>query len=225
MHRARNQITVSAVAVLLGLLVVVQLRTQSASSALTGLSAQDLTVLVGNLNAHNEQLRGEITGLEQQLGNLTSSQSRGEGSLGDIRRDLARIRAWTGLEPVTGSGVTITVSGPIAGQGVEDIVNELHNAGAEAVAIEDVRVVPGTVVAGPAGGLSVENTALNDPFEILAVGSPEALTGSLTRNGGLIAQLSAAYPRGELTRTPPRRAGLPAPRRAPRTPKTGPRPC
>jgi uncharacterized protein YlxW (UPF0749 family) len=213
MHRARNQITVSAVAVLLGLLVVVQLRTQNASSALEGLSTQDMTVLVGNLNAHNEQLRAEITGLEQQLAELNGSQSRGEGSLADIRRDLARVRAWTGLEPVTGSGVTISVSGPIAGQGVEDIINELHNAGAEAVAIEDVRVVPGTVVAGAAGGLSVENTALNDPFEILAVGSPEALTGSLTRNGGLIAQLSATYPRAQLTVTPVDRLDLPATRR------------
>ncbi|HKG56030.1 MAG TPA: DUF881 domain-containing protein [Candidatus Limnocylindrales bacterium] len=205
--------TVSAVAVLLGILVVVQLRTQSPSAALSGLSAQDLTVLVGNLNAHNEQLRGEVAQLDQQLANLSRTQSSGEGSVDDIRRDLARIRAWTGLEAVAGSGVTVTVSGAIAGQGVQDIVNELHNAGAEAIAIEDVRVVPGTVVAGPAGGLSVENTPLADPFEILALGSPEALTGSLTRNGGLIAQLSATYPRALLTVTPVDRLDLPATRR------------
>src|SRR4051794_20010659 len=213
MHRWRNQLTVSAVALVLGVLVVVQLRTQSASPPLTGLSAQDLTVLVGNLNAHNEQLRGEVSELEQQLANLSSAQSRGAGSVDDIRRDLARIRAWTGLEAVSGSGVTITVGGQITGQGAQDIVNELHNAGAEAVAVEDVRVVPGTVVAGPAGGLSVENTPLADPFEIQAIGSPEALTGSLTRNGGLIAQLSATYPGALLTVTPVDRLDLPATRR------------
>ena len=50
-----------------------------------------------------------------------------------------------------GEGVTITVSGPIGGPGVEELLNELLTAGAEAVAVEEVRVVPGSVVAGPPG--------------------------------------------------------------------------
>lgn len=223
MHRWRNQLTVSAVALLLGLLVVVQLRTQQASPALAALSAQDLTVLVANLNAHNEQLRKEVSTLESQLSALTSAQSRGETSVDDIRRDLARVRAWAGLDAVTGPGVTITVSGQIAGSGVEDLVNELHNAGAEAIAVESVRVVPGTVVAGAAGSVSVENTALHDPFEIRAIGSPEALTGSLTRNGGLIAQLAATFPLAVLTVTPGDRLDLPPTTRNLVPPNAGPR--
>ena len=210
MHRWRNQLTVSLVAALLGLLVVVQLRTQQASSALAGLTAQELTVLVANLNAHNEQLRREIVGLDGQLSDLTGAESRGETSVDQIKRDLARVRAWAGLEPLSGPGIAITVSGPIAGPGVEDVINELHNAGAEAIAVETVRVVPGSVVAGPAGGLSIENTALDDPFQIRAIGSPESLTGSLTRMGGVIAQLSATYPSAVLTVTPMDMVNIPA---------------
>ncbi|MDQ6795803.1 MAG: DUF881 domain-containing protein [Chloroflexota bacterium] len=210
MHRWRNQLTVSIVAVLLGLLVVVQLRTQQASSALAGLTAQELTVLVANLNAHNEQLRREIVGLDAQLSDLTGAESRGETSVDQIKRDLARVRAWAGLEPLSGPGIAITVSGAIAGPGVEDVINELHNAGAEAIAVDTVRVVPGSVVAGPAGGLSIENTALDDPFQIKAIGSPESLTGSLTRMGGVIAQLSAAYPSAVLTVTPMDMVNIPA---------------
>jgi uncharacterized protein YlxW (UPF0749 family) len=210
MHRWRNQLTVSIVAVLLGLLVVVQLRTQQTSSALAGLTAQELTVLVANLNAHNEQLRREIVGLDAQLSDLTGAESRGETSVDQIKRDLARVRAWAGLEPLTGPGIAITVSGAIAGPGVEDVINELHNAGAEAIAVDTVRVVPGSVVAGPAGGLSIENTALDDPFQIKAIGSPESLTGSLTRMGGVIAQLSATYPSALLTVTPMDVVNIPA---------------
>ena len=210
MHRWGNQLTVSIVAVLLGLLVVVQLRTQQASSALAGLTAQELTVLVANLNAHNEQLRREIVGLDAQLSDLTGAESRGETSVDQIKRDLARVRAWAGLEPLSGPGIAITVSGAIAGPGVEDVINELHNAGAEAIAVDTVRVVPGSVVAGPAGGLSIENTALDDPFQIKAIGSPESLTGSLTRMGGVIAQLSATYPSAVLTVTPMDMVNIPA---------------
>jgi uncharacterized protein YlxW (UPF0749 family) len=210
MHELRSQLTVTAVALLLGVLVVVQLRGQQQASALAGLSAQELTVLVANLDAHNEQLRGEVAALEAQLGDIDAAQSRGDTSVDGIRRDLARVRAWAGLDPVTGQGVTITVSGPVGGPGVEDLLNELLTAGAEAVAVGDVRVVPGSVVAGAPEALSIENTPLGDPFEIRAIGSREGLTGSLTRIGGVVAQLSATYPRAVVTVTPVDTLALPA---------------
>jgi uncharacterized protein YlxW (UPF0749 family) len=210
MHELRSQLTVTAVALLLGVLVVVQLRGQQQSSALAGLSAQELTVLVANLDAHNEQLRGEVAALQAQLGDIDAAQSRGDTSVDGIRRDLARVRAWAGLDPVTGQGVTITVSGPVGGPGVEDLVNELLTAGAEAVAVGNVRVVPGSVVAGAPEALSIENTPLGDPFEIRAIGSREGLTGSLTRIGGVVAQLSATYPSAVVTVTPVDSLVLPA---------------
>jgi uncharacterized protein YlxW (UPF0749 family) len=214
MHELRSQLTVAAVALLLGVLVVVQLRGQQQASALAGLSAQELTVLVANLDAHNEQLRKEVGALDAQLGEITAAQSRGDTSVDGIRRDLARVRAWAGLDPVTGEGVTITVSGPVAGPGVEDLLNELLTAGAEAVAVGDVRIVPGSVVAGAPESLSIENTPLGDPFEIRAIGSREGLTGSLTRIGGIVAQLSATYPSAVVTVTPVDTVALPATSRA-----------
>jgi uncharacterized protein YlxW (UPF0749 family) len=210
MYRLRSQLTISAVALALGFLVVLQLRVQQSSPGLSALSAQDLTVLVANLNTRNDQLRTEIARLERELGTLNGAQARGETSVDQIRQDLARLRAWGGLEPVTGPGVTITISGRIEGAGVEDLINELHNAGAEAIAVEDVRVVPGSIVAGPESALSIENTPLGDPFEVRAIGSPETLTGSLTRIGGVVAQLAATYPLAELTVTPVERLELPA---------------
>lgn len=210
MYRLRNQLTISAVALALGFFVVLQLRVQQSTPGLAALSAQDLTVLVANLNTRNDQLRTEIARLEGELAGLNGAQDRGETSVDQIRRDLARLRGWAGLEPVAGPGVTITISGRIEGAGVEDLLNELHNAGAEAIAVDDVRVVPGSIVAGPESGLSIENTSLGDPFEVRAIGSPETLTGSLTRIGGVIAQLSATYPLVELTVTPVDRLELPA---------------
>ena len=210
MHQLRSQLAISAVALLLGVLVVIQLRGQQQQSALSGLSAQELTVLVANLDAHNEQLRREVAALEGQLSDITSAKARGETSIDQIRSDLARIRAWSGLDPVQGEGVTISINGPIGGPAVEDLINELSTAGAEAVSVEGVRIVPGSVVAGAVGSLSIENTALGDPFEIRAIGSREGLTGSLTRIGGIVAQLSARYPNATVTVTPLDSIVLPA---------------
>ncbi len=148
MHVRRNQWTIAAVAFVLGLLVVVQLRAQAGTTGLEQLSTQDLTVLVANVNARNDQLRSEVATLERELQDLTSGQARGAQSLDQIRMDLRRVRAYAGLDPVVGPGVTITVSGPIDGPALEALANELRNAGAEAIAVAGVRLVPGVVMTG-----------------------------------------------------------------------------
>jgi uncharacterized protein YlxW (UPF0749 family) len=210
MRQRRNQLSIAAVALILGLLFVVQLRSQATGTGLEALSAQELTQLVANLNTRNEQLRAEIASTESELATIQGAQARGESSVDQLRLDLARVRAWAGLDPVTGPGVRVTVAGRLAGSGVQDLLNELHNAGSEALAIEDLRVVSGTVVAGTPGSLSVDGTTLSDPFEISALGNSAALTGSLTRAGGIVAQLAATYPDAQITVVPVDQLRLPA---------------
>ncbi len=210
MTRGPNRVAVATVALILGVLVVAQIRGQGVNATLANQTAQDLTLLVANLNTQNEELRGEVAALERQLATLTDSRGRGQSAAGQLRDDLDRIEAWAGLRAVTGSGVSIRVNGSIDGQGVQDFLNELHNAGAEAIAVEGVRLVPGTVVAGRAGAVSIENTALGASFEIRAIGSPQILTGSLTRSGGIIAQLSVAFPDVTISVTPLDVVAIPA---------------
>jgi uncharacterized protein YlxW (UPF0749 family) len=210
MHRARSQITIAAVALILGMLVVIQLRSQSLSSGLAQLSSQDLTILVASLNARNDQLRREGSSLEVELTTLTSNRSRGDASIDEITADLERVRAYAGLDPVGGPGVVISIRGAIDGSGVEELINELRNAGAEAIATGGVRVVAGVVVTGPPGGAEVDGVALGDMFELMAIGAPDKLTGSLTRSGGVIAQLAATQQDVVVTVTPVDRLELPA---------------
>jgi uncharacterized protein YlxW (UPF0749 family) len=213
MRRSRSQLAITIVAFVLGFLVVAQLRVQQTAPALAGVSAQDLTVLVGNLNTRNDQLRTEIATLDDELGELRGNQARGETSLDDLRRDLADVRAFAGLESVAGPGVAVAVDGPISAGSVSELLNELRASGAEAIAINDVRIVPGSVVSGPPGALSVEQVSLGTPFEIRAIGAPETLTGSLTRSGGIVSQLAAVESDATLTVTPLERTLLPPARR------------
>lgn len=210
MHRSRSQLAVATVALILGLLVVVQLRAQAGGAGLAQLSSQDLTVLVANLNARNDQLRREISSLEDELAALNQNQARGEESLDELRADLRRVRAYAGLDPVGGPGVTISISGPIDGSGVEELINELRNAGAEAIGVGDVRIANGVVVSGPPGAAGIGGARLGPVFELSAIGAPDKLTGSLTRSGGVIAQLAATEPDVSVTVTPVDRIELPA---------------
>lgn len=213
MHRRRNQFTIAAVAFVLGLLVIVQLRTQASGAAFAGLSSQDLTVLVANLNARNDQLRREVANLDRELGTLTGNTQRGEASIDELRADLRRVRLYAGLDGAMGPGVLIVARGPIDGSAVEDLINELRNAGAEAIGIEGTRIVPGVVVGGGPGAVTVVDAPVSDPFEIVAIGAPDKLTGSLTRSGGIIAQLAATQPDVVVEVTPADAISIPATQR------------
>ncbi len=210
MRQRRNQVTIAAVMFVLGILVIVQLRTQASGAAFAGLSSQDLTVLVANLNDRNDQLRREVATLERDLATLGQNTARGDASITELRADLRRVRLYAGVDPATGPGIVITVRGPIDGSGVEELINELRNAGAEAMALSGVRLVPGVVVTGAGGGVRLAETPLADPFELVAIGPPDKLTGSLTRPGGIIAQLAATQPDVEVEVTPVERVDVPA---------------
>ena len=208
--RSNSRLAVAVVAAILGVLAVGQLRGQAGVPGLSALSSTELTQLIANLNAGNDRLRDELGDLGRQEQKLTAARDRGQTTVGDLTADLARLRAWAGVTPVNGQGIAILVSGPIGGDGVEELLNELRNAGAEAIAVDGVRIVTGTVVAGAPGALSVENAAIGDTFEIRAIGSPQVLTGTLTRTGGVIALVGATYPDAHLTVTPLDSMTLPA---------------
>ena len=101
---------------------------------------------------------------------------------GIARRDVGRTRsgprprADPGLgraRPGRGRGITITISGPIAASAVEDLVNELQNAGrrGDRDRGRPGRAGDGRSAASP-GALSVDDTPLGDPFTIRAIGTP-----------------------------------------------------
>ena len=78
------------------------------------------------------------------------------------------------------------------------------------MAIDTVRLVPGIVAIGAPGTVTIGEQPLADPFTLSAIGAPDKLTGSLTRPGGIIAQLSATQPDVIVDVTPLDRIGVPA---------------
>ncbi len=210
MRAASAQLALTGVLLILGFLVIVQLRAQSVGSVLDARSTEELTTLVANLNTRNESLRAEVARLETNLSGVVADRQTGRSSVDTLRDDVARIRAWAGIDAVTGSGIRVSVRGPLGAIGVSDLLNELRNAGAEALAVDDVRLVPGMAVSGAPGSLTIGGMPLDDPFEVAAIGRSEVLSGSLSRVGGILAQLSATDPDVVITVTPLDRMVLPA---------------
>jgi uncharacterized protein YlxW (UPF0749 family) len=200
MRRRPSQLALGIVLFVLGFLAVAQLNVRS-TQGLTALSVSELTEVVANVTTRNDQLRAEIDTLERQRDAVAAAVTRGDSSAVQIRSDLNRVLAWSGATPVRGEGIRVTVTGAVPGDAMELLLNELRNAGAEAIAVGEIRVVPGVVATGPAGATVVNGIGLPDPVQVFAVGQPQVLAGSLSRAGGPIAQLAARFPEVEVTVT------------------------
>jgi uncharacterized protein YlxW (UPF0749 family) len=91
--------------------------------------------------------------------------------------------------------VELLVDGPLNALDLQDLINELRNGGAEAIALNGVRwVVSSVPEADGAGRVVVEGHQLDRPYRIQAIGNPDTIETAVLRPGGLISILRRAYP-------------------------------
>lgn len=187
------QITLTIVCLLLGVALVVQFRTQGniVKSILVDSSTEQATILKGLVES-NAALRKEIDTLQTQLAQYRSGSS--EGSMQSLVDDLNRVKVVNGLIEVSGPGVELVLGGPLAPEELQDVINELRNAGAEAIALNGHRVVVNSVVAVDRSGVSIGGIPLVPPYRFVAIGDPDTLARAVDRKGGLVPALLANHP-------------------------------
>jgi uncharacterized protein YlxW (UPF0749 family) len=183
------QLSLFGVALLIGLLLVGQLRSQARPTEISSLSAQELSQLVQTLSDRNRELRTGLADIREQLREYRVAGNQGQSAVEVGREDLRRITAFGGLAAVEGQGIVMQVSGALDAIALNDLLNELRNAGAEALAVDDVRVTHRSVaIQGPLA-LVVDGVEIGEMFTLRAIGSPDGLLATLERPGGIIAQL------------------------------------
>jgi uncharacterized protein YlxW (UPF0749 family) len=181
--------SIFAVALLIGMLGVGQLRSQARPTQISSLSAQELSTLIETLTRRNRELRTGLTDIREQLREYRVAGSQGQSAIDVSREDLRRITAFGGLAPVEGQGIVLDVDGDLDAIAVNDLINELRNAGAEAIAVDDVRITARSVaVQGPLT-LQIDGVKIGRHFVLRAIGSPDGLSAAIQRPGGIISQL------------------------------------
>jgi len=182
----RAQLLAGLLCLLLGLAVVVQVRSNDEED-LSSLRQSDLVGLLDDASDRSDRLQREIADLERTREELLSS-----GDQRAAARDLAQERVdvlgvLAGTTAATGPGIRLVVSGP----GVDDLVllsavQELRDAGAEAIQVDDVRVVAETAfVDGPEDVVEVDGEPLEGPYTFLAIGDPQTLSSAMDFPGGV----------------------------------------
>lgn len=195
MRTNAGSIAASIVALFLGLLVVTQIKAQDVFTRSLQLETpSSLTTLIANLAERNNGLREEIFDLRLRTESARQDASNGTGSLTEAQRQLAQLQVFAARTAVKGQGISVKVDGAFDDKALSDLVNELRNAGAEAVSINGVRVGPRSWF-GMANdrALTVDAAPIRGPWIVSAVGAPEVMYVAMTRTGGIIGQFELIY--------------------------------
>jgi uncharacterized protein YlxW (UPF0749 family) len=187
--RAAAQISLFAVALLIGILLVGQLRSQARPTEINSLPAQELSQLVDTLSERNRGDSLALADLRETLREYGVAGSQGQSALDVSREDLRRITAFGGLAAVEGQGIVLDVQGALDAIALNDLLNELRNAGAEALAVDEVRITHRSVAVQGPTSLLIDGVEIGSSFQLQAIGSPDGLLSTIERPGGIIAQL------------------------------------
>ena len=182
-------------AALIGFLVVGELRDPAPPAPeFSAESEGDLARILADLNGEADALRDEVTELKVQLNELRRS-SRSDVAAGEAAAEQLRsLQVLAGSVPVTGPGVVVTIDdagGALAYDSMIDVIQELRDAGAEAVAVNDRRVGVTTSFAERDRGITVDGELLRPPYRIAAIGQPATLEGGLKIPGGAMDAMAA----------------------------------
>ena len=191
MKRSFSVLHTTIVCFVLGILLVIQFRSTEPTATST-LSTSDQATVLTTLVESNAGLRSEIGELDAQVVLLNPANS--DASNTALLAELSRLLVVSGDAPVGGPGVRIDVSGQINPLDMQDLINELRNAGAEAIALNGRRVIVRSVVAREGNDLALDRSRLVAPFVLEAIGEPDTMEKALLRRGGLVSLLEYAYP-------------------------------
>ncbi|MGO1056002.1 DUF881 domain-containing protein [Crossiella sp. CA198] len=181
--------TMVLLCLVLGVALVAQVRRTQTGEGLAEARPQDLIVLLDGLQAKEASLRKEIAESEATLRRLQEGGTASAAALEEARRRVTALAVLTGTVPVAGPGLRIEINdgtGKLGPEVLLDVIQELRNAGAEAVQAGPVRVGVDTALTGADGLIRIDGTTLTLPYVITAIGDPPTLAAALNIPGGVV---------------------------------------
>ncbi|MFI1568410.1 DUF881 domain-containing protein [Streptomyces sp. NPDC020490] len=189
----RAQLIVALLLFGLGFGLAVQVASNSDSdSALRGARQEDLVRILDELDDRTQRLEDEKQGLEKQRDELENSSDQAEEARRQTVQKERQLGVLAGTVAAQGPGITMTIEdtkGTVEADMLLDAIQELRAAGAEAIQVNDVRVVASTYLTDSGKSVSVDGNKINAPYRFKVIGKPEDLEPALNIPGGVVQTL------------------------------------
>lgn len=189
-------------ALTLGICVQVRTVKNSNSTVSQNYEENNLRAEVLRYKERYENKYKELEKAEEQLEKERQNSTQNDEELARKEEEIKKGNKMVGLTEVTGPGVIVTLSDSkkdtnsvlnpssllVHDADVLSVINELKNAGAEAISINEQRIVPTTSISCGGNIIDINGEKVGAPFVIKAIGLPEQLS-ALSRPGGYLEKL------------------------------------
>lgn len=174
-------------AVALGFALATQVQ-QTQQRGLENLREDELVRILDDVTQDNARLGTEARQLETTRDRLLSGQGTSTEALVAAKERLGSLSVLAGTVPAKGPGITVTLADPgrhVTAPLLLDALEELRDAGAEAVQIGDVRVVASTYFTDVPRGVEVSGQRIAPPYTIAAIGDSATMAAAMDIPGGV----------------------------------------
>ncbi len=161
---------------------------QTNQSGLEQLREDELVRILDDVSQEQDRLAADSRELETSRDKLVSGVDSSSEALKSAQERLDTLGILTGTSPATGPGIVITISDPehkVTSARLLDALQELRDAGAEAVQIGDVRVVADTWFSDVDGAVEIDGERVVQPYVITAIGDSATMASAMEIPGGV----------------------------------------
>ncbi len=174
--------------------ITVQLRVSSLSESESSQTkiTDKLKDEIFRLNDENVKLAEKFQNTTSELDDARNQAAQNDSSSKDTSELIKKYTIVSGKTDVTGQGIIIKYK-PSDNEekadmvkDLRDIVNEIKNAGAEAIEINNQRIVGTTAIEMVKNKIEINDTEVSENFIIKAIGDSNLMYSGLIRPGGTI---------------------------------------
>lgn len=196
MLKATRNISITIICILLGTILAWQYQSVNVQKSLASLEnkrADELKDDLIKLQNTNAELRKRLTQVEDENRKFETASIDENELAKKFEKDLKEARIFAGLTDVKGNGIIVTLedNGPdmVQDGDILSVLNELRASGAQALSVNDERIVAMSEVREAGKYIMVNGKQMVSPFVIKAISDPEVLDRSLRLIGGVLDKL------------------------------------
>lgn len=191
----------------LSLMITAQVKNMSNSEAvLEGKRESELADSLVSLQRDYDELKTKYVENQKIVDEYQTNAATNDSLIASMQKQISTLSLLAGNTDVSGEGIVITLyDGTSSDSLVHDsdlltVVNELRVAGAEAISINNQRIIATSAIRCVGSVIQVNYQKVAAPFEIKAIGNAQYLESAMTIKNGLVDVLNGYGLKVSLTR-------------------------
>jgi uncharacterized protein YlxW (UPF0749 family) len=191
-HRSRHRVMLVVACVVLGFLLAVAASQNYRSAPEAEKQRKELITRINQADTRLNGLRTQQSSLADEVRRLQASGLSNTSSGAALQQKLDDLELRTGAISVTGPGIKAVVDdakdadkeGRLLDVDLQQLVNGLWTAGAEAISVNGHRLTSLTAIRSAGSAITVDYSSLNPPYTVLAIGDNATMPARFAQSSG-----------------------------------------